>query len=88
MMSPAATIVGSEPLGCEVGEAVGVADGSDVGVFVGVNIAVVVAVAVAVGALVVMINCGASVPDSREERLIAVTPDVESPKLNVPSLFT
>ena len=81
-------IVGSDPPGCEVGEAVGVAVGIDVGVFVGMKIAVLVAVAVDVGALVVMINCGASVPDSRDERLIAVTPDVEIPKLNVPSLST
>ena len=81
-------IVGSDPLGCEVGVAVSIAVGIDVGVFVGVNTAMLVAVAVDVGALVVMINCGASVPDSREERLIAVTPEVEISKLNVPSWVT
>ena len=36
----------------------------------------------------VRINWGEVDPDSREARLIAVAPGVESPKLNVPSLFT
>ena len=47
-----------------------------------------VAVAVEVDVWVVMTNCGAFVPDSREERLRAVEPGVEIPKLNVPSRVT
>jgi hypothetical protein len=64
-----------------------VAVGIDVGVFVGEDIGVLVGIAVAVevDARVVMINCGAFAPDSREARLIAVEPGVEIPKLNVPS---
>ena len=57
-----------------------------IGVDAKVGVFVRVAVAVEVGARVVMINCGAFVPDSREERLRAREPGVDMPKLNMPSL--
>ena len=66
-----------------------------VGVLVSVTteVGVVVFASVFVGAgveelLTVTTNWGASAPNSREARLMAVEPGVETPKLNVPSPVT
>jgi hypothetical protein len=82
----------AEGLGVQTGEEVGVIArvGVDVGIFVGEGIGVLIGVAVAVevDAWIVMTNCGAFAPDSRAERLRAVKPGVDIPKLNVPSWVT
>jgi len=74
-----------------LGVVVGVWVATEVPVGVGGTVGVWVSATVTAGVdipAVLTINWGASAPDSREERLMAVEPGVESPKLYVPSPVT
>jgi hypothetical protein len=77
------------PVGIDVLVVVGVlsAVSVDAGGIVGVWVSATVTAGVDIPA-VLTINWGASTPDSREERLMAVEPGVETPKLYVPSPVT